>query len=128
MLIDEGIITAEQLDLGLHEQKKTGEFICTILAKLKFAPAEQIFSVLSRIMDQLSARTSCSGLCGLSYVQRGAGYDGNFHRARIYVFQRYPGCLFGSFGWIAGIHSSAMELRTGSRLRQLGLSSRKQLT
>lgn len=47
MLIDEGIITAEQLDLGLREQKKTGEFICTTLVKLNFAPQEQIFSVLS---------------------------------------------------------------------------------
>jgi type II secretion system protein E len=47
MLIDEGIITAEQLDLGLREQKKTGEFICTTLVKLNFAPQEKIFSVLS---------------------------------------------------------------------------------
>ncbi len=48
VLIDEGIITVEQLDIGLREQKKTGEFICTTLIKLNFAPQEKIFSVLSR--------------------------------------------------------------------------------
>jgi type II secretion system protein E len=48
MLIDEGIITAEQLEIGLREQKKTGDFICTTLVKLNFAPPEEIFTVLSR--------------------------------------------------------------------------------
>jgi len=48
MLIDEGIITSEQLEAGLMEQKKSGNFICTALVKLGFASEETIFKVLSR--------------------------------------------------------------------------------
>lgn len=48
MLIDEGLITSEQLEAGLKEQKKSGKFICAALVKLGFAPDEKIFSVLSR--------------------------------------------------------------------------------
>lgn len=48
MLIDEGLITAEQLDAGLKEQKKSGDFICTALIKLGFAAQEKVFEVLSR--------------------------------------------------------------------------------
>ncbi len=48
ILIDEGAITSEQLDAGLREQKITGDFICTVLVKLGFAPEEKIFSILSR--------------------------------------------------------------------------------
>jgi type II secretion system protein E len=48
MLIEEGLISAEQLEAGLREQKKTGDFICTTLVKLGFAPQDKIFSVLSR--------------------------------------------------------------------------------
>ena len=51
LLIDEGLITSEQLEAGLHEQKNTGNFICTTLVKLGFAPEEKIFSVLSRQLD-----------------------------------------------------------------------------
>lgn len=51
MLVDEGIITQEQLELGLREQKKTGEFICSVLVKLGFAPEEQAFGVLSRQLN-----------------------------------------------------------------------------
>lgn len=47
MLIEEGVITSDQLDAGLKEQKKTHEFICTTLARLGFASEEKIFSVLS---------------------------------------------------------------------------------
>lgn len=47
MLIDEGIITSEQLEIGLREQKKTGDFICTTLVKLGFAPEEKIFNLLA---------------------------------------------------------------------------------
>jgi type II secretion system protein E len=47
VLIDKGVISSEQLDAGLREQKKTGDFICTTLVKLGFAPEEKIFSVLS---------------------------------------------------------------------------------
>lgn len=31
LLIEEGIITSEQLEAGLKEQKKTGDFICQAL-------------------------------------------------------------------------------------------------
>lgn len=48
MLIEEGLITSEQLGIGLSEQKKTGDFICATLVKLGFAPEEKIFQVLSR--------------------------------------------------------------------------------
>jgi type II secretion system protein E len=47
LLIDEGIITPEQLEIGLREQKKTGDFICSTLVKLGFAAEEKIFTVLS---------------------------------------------------------------------------------
>ena len=51
MLIDEGVITPEQLELGLKEQKKTKEFICSILSRLGFSTEEAIFSVLSKQLD-----------------------------------------------------------------------------
>jgi type II secretion system protein E len=47
VLIEEGIITPQQLERGLREQKKTNEFICTTLIKLGFAPEEKIFAILS---------------------------------------------------------------------------------
>lgn len=51
ILVDEGIITAEQLGAGLYEQKKTGDFICTTLVKLGFASEEKIFNLLSRHLN-----------------------------------------------------------------------------
>ncbi|MCM8797345.1 MAG: Flp pilus assembly complex ATPase component TadA, partial [Candidatus Omnitrophica bacterium] len=48
ILIDKGIITLEQLEAGLDEQKKTGDFICTSLVKLGFVSQEEIFNVLSQ--------------------------------------------------------------------------------
>lgn len=51
MLIDRDIVTAEQLDEALREQKKTEEFVGTSLIKLGFAKEEQVLSVLS---EQLS--------------------------------------------------------------------------
>ncbi|MEI8350443.1 MAG: ATPase, T2SS/T4P/T4SS family [Candidatus Omnitrophota bacterium] len=51
LLIDEGVITADQLEVGLKEQKKTGEFICTILMKLGFASEDSVFTVLSRQLN-----------------------------------------------------------------------------
>ncbi len=51
MLVNAGVITKEQLDTGLNEQKITNEFICTILVKSGFAPEEEIFEVLSRQLD-----------------------------------------------------------------------------
>jgi len=50
-LIDKGVITAEQLETGLREQKKTGNFICTTLVKLGLAPEDKIFSVLSHQLN-----------------------------------------------------------------------------
>ncbi len=51
MLIDERVITPQALEIGLKEQKKTGDFICTTLIKLGFAPVQKVFSVLSRKLN-----------------------------------------------------------------------------
>ena len=51
LLIDQGVITSQALEIGLREQKKTGDFICTALVKLGLAPEEKIFSVLSRQLN-----------------------------------------------------------------------------
>jgi len=51
MLIDDGLITPEQLQMGLLEQKKTGEFICTALVKLGYVKDEVIFNLLSRQLN-----------------------------------------------------------------------------
>jgi len=51
LLVTEGVITPEQLETGLKEQKKTGNIICTTLAKLGFASEEKIFDVLSRQLN-----------------------------------------------------------------------------
>jgi len=51
LLVDEGVISAEQLETGLREQKKTGELICTVLVKLGYAPEFKIFDVLSRQLN-----------------------------------------------------------------------------
>lgn len=48
MLIDEEVIDSEQLEAGLIEQKKTNEFICSVLIRLGYATEENIFSVLSK--------------------------------------------------------------------------------
>jgi type II secretion system protein E len=51
MLIDEGLISPEQLNIGLKEQKRTGEFICTTLVKLGYASQDQVFNILSRQLN-----------------------------------------------------------------------------
>ena len=51
ILIDEGVITPEQLEIGLKEQKKTKDFICTTLVKLGFAPEEKVFNALSHELN-----------------------------------------------------------------------------
>ncbi|MBI4706483.1 MAG: Flp pilus assembly complex ATPase component TadA [Candidatus Omnitrophica bacterium] len=51
ILIDEGLITAEQLEAGLREQKKDSAFICTTLVKLGFLQEEKVFKVLSRHLN-----------------------------------------------------------------------------
>lgn len=50
MLIDEKVITAEQLEAGLKEQKKTGKFICQTLVDLGFSTEEKIFTILSNYL------------------------------------------------------------------------------
>lgn len=50
-LVDDGLITAEQLEAGLREQKKTGDFICTALVKLGILSEEKVFNALSRHLD-----------------------------------------------------------------------------
>ncbi len=47
MLLEQNVITSGQLEKGLKEQRITGDFICTTLIKLGFAPEEKVFSVLS---------------------------------------------------------------------------------
>ncbi len=51
MLIGEGVITPEQLEIGLREQKETNNFICTTIVKLGFASEEKVFSLLSRQLN-----------------------------------------------------------------------------
>jgi type II secretion system protein E len=51
ILIEQHIISPEQLDRGLQEQKKTGGFICSLLVKLGFANEETIFSALARHLN-----------------------------------------------------------------------------
>jgi len=47
ILIDKGLITSEQLQEALAQQRKTGEFIGTILIKKKFIKEKELFEVLS---------------------------------------------------------------------------------
>jgi len=51
LLISKGVITSEQLEEGLREQKKTGHFICTILVGLGFATQEKILTSLSEQLN-----------------------------------------------------------------------------
>lgn len=51
ILLSEGVITPEQLDIGLKEQQKTGNFICATLVNLGFASEEKIFNILSRHLN-----------------------------------------------------------------------------
>jgi type II secretion system protein E len=51
LLISKGIITPEQLETGLLEQKKTGHFICTVLVKLGFTTQEKALTALSEQLN-----------------------------------------------------------------------------
>ncbi len=51
LLVNEGLITAEQLDAALREQKKSGELICTILVRLGLVSEEKALTVLSRQLN-----------------------------------------------------------------------------
>lgn len=48
MLIDEKVITPEQLEMCLKEKKKSGRFICQIIVDLGFASEDKVLTVLSR--------------------------------------------------------------------------------
>ena len=48
MLINDKVITPEQLEMCLNEQKKSGKFICQVIADLGFATEEKVLTVLSR--------------------------------------------------------------------------------
>ena len=50
-LIDEGIITSEQLEAALKEQRVTGDLICTGIIKLGFAPEERVLTALTRHLN-----------------------------------------------------------------------------
>jgi type II secretion system protein E len=51
ILIDEGLITSEQLEKGLIEQKKTGDFICATLIKLGLLDEEKALATLARQLN-----------------------------------------------------------------------------
>lgn len=51
ILIEQGAISPEQLDIGLREQKKTGDFICTTLVKLGFISEDKVFDVLGKFLN-----------------------------------------------------------------------------
>ena len=51
MLIKDGLISPEQLDSALNEQKNSGEFICAALVRLRFASEDKILSTLSRQLN-----------------------------------------------------------------------------
>lgn len=50
-LVEKGVISQEQLKIGLQEHKKRGEFLCTTLIKLGFASENKIFNVLSEKLN-----------------------------------------------------------------------------
>lgn len=62
LLIDEGVITSEQLEQGLHQQKNTNDLICTVLVRLGFATEEKIFSVLSRHLNIAYVNLKSAGI------------------------------------------------------------------
>lgn len=47
ILADNGLITSQQLDKALDFQKENAGFFCTIVVKMGFAQAEEVFRVLS---------------------------------------------------------------------------------
>lgn len=51
VLIEAGVISAEDLEKGLREQKKTGKFICTTLIEMKLVQEEVILPILSKQLN-----------------------------------------------------------------------------
>lgn len=58
LFVDEGVITPEQLELGLAEQRKTGDFICACLVNLGFLPEEKMLGVLSQYLNTPAVKLS----------------------------------------------------------------------
>ncbi len=48
LLIDQGLITPEQLEAGLKEQKKNGGLLCTVLVRLNFIKEDKVLNILSQ--------------------------------------------------------------------------------
>ncbi|MBL7131934.1 MAG: Flp pilus assembly complex ATPase component TadA [Candidatus Omnitrophica bacterium] len=51
MLVDQKIISQEQLEVALHEQKKTDEFLGITLIKLGFASEDEVLPILSQQLE-----------------------------------------------------------------------------
>lgn len=47
LLLKDGIITSQELERGLLEQKKDNDFLCSTIVRLGFASEEKIYSMLS---------------------------------------------------------------------------------
>jgi type II secretion system protein E len=51
MLVQKGLITQKELELGLREHQKTGQFLGTTLVKLGFIKEEELYPVLSEQLN-----------------------------------------------------------------------------
>lgn len=51
ILIDEGVVTPEQLEKALFEQKNSAEMVCTALVRLGFTTEEKAFTILARQLN-----------------------------------------------------------------------------
>lgn len=51
ILLEQGLVTAQQLEAALEEQKKTGKFICATLVDLGFVKEEEVFKILGRKLN-----------------------------------------------------------------------------
>ena len=47
ILVSEKIITAQELDIALREQRKSGDYLCHTIVKLGYAKEEEIFPILA---------------------------------------------------------------------------------
>ena len=50
LLIEEEIVSAENIEKALKEQKKTGKFLCTVLIEMGLVQEETILPVLAKQM------------------------------------------------------------------------------
>ncbi len=65
-LLDDGLITGEQLQVALAEQKKTGELLGSILFSLGFISQKDLFKVLSSPDDQKRPADQTVSVAGFS--------------------------------------------------------------